>query len=310
VAAEEPDAYASGVTGPLSPPTAREPAAPAADPGGEYRRLSDLAREARLGQPAPPGARPRANAYASGEPFAPHGPYGSYGRQDQSPYHYQTYDLEDHAPAATPAPRRPRSFIGLLTICLALIVGGIMVAAQPTAASTSTSLSLAGGAVLVTIGAGLLIATWFGRGAGLVATGTIVALVLIAGTTLNGIPTRIGSYTWEPLDATHSSRVYAIGIGDGTLNLSDTRVAAGSRTRFDASVSIGQLKVIVPPTARVEVFASSRIGDIKIDQSVRSGPDVQYERILEPEIAGATPAPTFELHLKAGLGDVEVRRAA
>ncbi|GAA4581162.1 hypothetical protein GCM10023194_11590 [Planotetraspora phitsanulokensis] len=268
-------------------------AAPPTESG--YRRLSDLAREARAGT----------YGYASGEPFAPHGPYSV----------REPYRPEGPPPAAPPPPprpvkpKRPKSFIGGLTLCLALIVGGVMAAVQQSGTG-SVSLPMVGGAVLVTIGAGLLVATWFGRGAGLVVLGMFVSLVLVAGSTVNGIPKKVGSFVWHPVTVTQASEDYTLGMGEGRLDLSDVPLTPGARVRFNASVAVGQITVIVPATARVQVYGYTRLGEVKIDHKVEDGADVQFDRVLEPEVTGTGDAPTIELHVKAGIGDVEVRRAA
>ncbi|MBX6169680.1 MAG: hypothetical protein IRY84_18910 [Thermobispora bispora] len=178
------------------------------------------------------------------------------------------------------------------------------------AGSGSVGLTVVGGAVLVTIGAGLLVATWFGRGAGLIAAGTIVALVLVGSSTVNGVPRKIGSFVWHPVGSVQTPGTYELGIGEGKLDLSDVTLKPGGRVRFDASVSLGQLTVIVPPTARVEVHGYAKLGEVRIDHKVEDGTDVRFDRVLEPEEPVEGDAPTIELHVKAGLGDVEVRRGA
>jgi hypothetical protein len=282
----------------------------ASDGRGGYRRLADLASEAReQGDHGAPDGGPAAG-YSSGEPFAPHGPYDRPAAYGADPYLDRPYDLAEHRPApAVAAPRRRRSFIGLVTMLLALIIGGIMVAAHP-GATAQSNLTLAGGAVLITIGGGLLVAAWFGRGAGLVAAGTLVSLALVAGTAFNGLPTNVGSFSWAPASAAQIDSDYSVSIGDGKLDLSGTEVAPGSHTTINASISLGELKVIVPPTARVDVYAYSRLGDVRVDHSTRSGPNVRFHKVLSPEVTGEGEPPTFELHLKANVGDVEVRRAA
>ncbi|WP_182898569.1 PspC domain-containing protein [Microbispora sp. H10830] len=308
-----PAGWAPGVPGPsVSAPPA----------GDGYRRLSDLAREARAGAYGDSGAQDHrhgmrghgagGHGYGAGEPFAPHGPftrrepYQPYG----SPYPPPSPYAPPTPPLARPAkPKRPRSFVSGLTICLALIVGGIMVTMQRTG-SGSVGLPVVGGAVLVTIGAGLLVAAWFGRGAALIAAGTIVALVLVGSSTVNGIPRKVGSFVWHPVGSVQSPGAYELGIGEGKLDLSDVTLKPGGRVRFDASVSMGQLTVIVPTTARVEVHGSAKLGEVKIDHKVEDGSDVRFDRVLEPETPVEGDVPTIELHVKAGLGDVEVRRAA
>ncbi len=316
--------------------TEAPPADAVSGAGTEYRRLADLAREARAAHqdaPSTSSTSPASSGYgrpgygaagapvaprygtgrfggggfdSSGEPFAPRGPYRPHDAHP--PYEPQYWGYDKRGGTRPARPDRPKSFIGALTVFIAFMVGGIMVAAQ--SSSTTFNLPVVGGVVLITIGAGLLVATWFGRGAGLVATGTIVALLLVAGSTMNGIPKKIGSYTWEPVDSSQAVRTYSVGIGDGTLDLRSTKLLPGSRTRFDASVSIGELKIIVPRTARVEVFGYTRLGDVKIEHTVQGGADVHHDKVLEPDVKPSGSVPVIELHVKAGIGDVEVHRAA
>lgn len=257
----------------------------------------------------PPYTATRMPFDSSGEPFSPYGPYRPLDpSRRQQPY--SPYDLPGSSlpPQKTARPRRPRTFVGLITVFLALIVGGIIVAVQ--SPSGSVNMTAVGGAMLITIGAGLLVAAWYGRGTALVAMGTIIALALVAGSTLTGMPRKFGTYHWEPTSLADASRTYAVGIGEGTLDLSELPLTPGSRTVFDASISVGQLEVILPPTARAEIDAYTKIGDVKIDHLVEGGADVHHKKILEPEVQPKGDAPTIVLNIKAGIGDVEVRRAA
>ncbi|WP_436761122.1 PspC domain-containing protein [Streptosporangium sp. V21-05] len=270
---------------------------------------------------APPEYGPRAAPYApygaarplfdsSGEPFSPYGPYQPLDPrrrpQPYSPY----YDPAAYGGTvvAPPRPQRRRSLVGSMTICLAIIVGGIIVAIQ--SASGPVNMTVVGGAALVVIGAGLLIATWFGRGAGLVATGTVLSIALIAGSTLGGMPKKFGNYTWEPATLSEVARTYSVGVGEGRLDLGDLVLPPGSRTIVDASVSVGEISVILPSTARIEVNGSTKFGDVKIDHVVEGGADIEHNKILEPEVAPKGDVATIVLNIKAGIGDVEVRRAA
>ncbi|MCG5217263.1 PspC domain-containing protein [Streptosporangium soli] len=238
---------------------------------------------------------------SSGAPFAPHGPF-------------RPLDPRLRYGAGTiPVPvrqRRPRTFLGTITVFLAFIVGGIVVAIQGTSGAT-ISMPVVGGAMLLTVGAGLLVATWFGRGAALVAAGTVLALVVaLASSTMMEAPRSVGSFTWQPTNLATASRSYDVGVGDGTLDLTRLKLPAGSRTEFDASVSLGELVVILPPDVRVEVTGMARLGDIQIDHSVKGGSNVRHERKLEPEAPPKGRVATVVLTLKVGVGDVEVRRAA
>ncbi|MEV4391924.1 PspC domain-containing protein [Nonomuraea sp. NPDC049607] len=267
----------------------------------------------------PPGYRPQPRTaidYSGyGEPFAPKGPYRPLDparrQAGYSPYDPALYGRPAPGQAHSPAPRqrRPKSFIGVITILLAIIVGGIVVAVQARSAA-GVSPTIVGGAVLITIGAGLLIAAWWGRGAGLVAAGTTVALLIGVGLMLGGLPRNVGDSTWYLTKPSEAGRVYDVGVGEGRLDLTELKALPGTSLTFDARVSVGELTVIVPPTARVEVHASNKVGDIKVDQSIRGGVDIKFDKVLEPEIRSADEEFTIVLNLRGGLGDMEVRRGA
>ncbi|WP_433372906.1 PspC domain-containing protein [Streptosporangium sp. CA-115845] len=271
-------------------------------------------------RPAPPPGdvppepyRPARPSFdSSGAPFSPYGPYQPLDpRKRQQPYSpYAPYPPSGYGATVTapPRPRRPRSFVGGVTIFLAMIVGGIIVAIQ--SASGPVNMTVAGGAALVVIGAGLLAAAWFGRGAGLVATGTILSLALVAGPMLGGMPKKFGDYRWQPTTLSEMARSYSVGVGEGVLDLSELALPPGSRTVVDVSVSVGEVSVILPATARVEVRGHTRFGDVKIDHTVEGGADIRHDRILEPEVTPKGDVATIVLTIKAGIGDVEVRRAA
>lgn len=271
-------------------------------------------------RPAPPRGDVPAEPYhparpsfdSSGAPFSPYGPYQPLDpRKRQQPYSpYAPYPPSGYGATVTapPRPRRPRSFVGGVTIFLAMIVGGIIVAIQ--SASGPVNMTVAGGAALVVIGAGLLAAAWFGRGAGLVATGTILSIALVAGPMLGGMPKKFGSYHWQPTSLSEMARSYSVGVGDGVLDLSEVALPPGSRTAVDVSLSVGEISVILPATARIEVRGHTRFGDVKIDHTVEGGADIRHDRILEPEVPPKGDVATIVLNIKAGIGDVEVRRAA
>ncbi len=257
-----------------------------------------------------PQPRPAVGHTRYGEPFAPHGPYRPLDPAkragDQSPYDPILYGRPVPRPERKP---RPKSFIGVITILLAIIIGGIVVAVQARSAA-GVSPTIVGGAMLITIGAGLLVAAWWGRGAGLVAAGTTVALILSLGLTLGGLPRNIGSSEWSPTTLAELNAVYDVGIGDGRLDLSDLKLAPGTTATVNTAISLGELEVIVPSTVRLEVHATNKVGDITVDQSIRGGVNVRLDKVLEPETKPDGAVSTLVLNLRGGVGDMEVRRAA
>ncbi|WP_187281626.1 PspC domain-containing protein [Nonomuraea sp. C10] len=256
-----------------------------------------------------PLAGHRETRYGSyGEPFAPHGPYQPLDPAKRGGG-YSPYDPALYGVPLPKRQKRPKSFIGAITILLATIIGGILVAVQA-ASPSGVQPTIVGGAVLVTIGAGLLIAAWWGKGAGLVAAGTTVALLIGIGLMFGGLPAKVGSAVWQPLTVEETRQVFDVGVGDGELDLSKLALKPGSTVEVRAAVSVGTLDVVVPPDARVEVHATNKVGDIQVDQSLRGGLEVRLDRVMEPEVAPEGEPATIVLHIRGGVGDLEVRRAA
>ncbi|GAA2311885.1 hypothetical protein GCM10010149_73310 [Nonomuraea roseoviolacea subsp. roseoviolacea] len=263
-------------------------------------------------QPSGP-QRPR-DAFPPRPPFPPPPPGDAYQPLDprrRAGAGYSPYDPVLYGrPVPRPRrPRRPPSFIGPITLLLAFIVGGIIVAVQARSGA-DVSPVVVGGAVLVTIGVGLLVAAWWGRGAGLVAAGTGVAFLLAFAMMVGGLPRNVGDYVWTPRTAAEANRPYEVALGEGRLDLSELRIAPGTSLTLNARVNLGELTVIVPSETRVEVHASNKVGDIQIDQSIRGGTDIRFDKVLEPETTTKGPVSTIVLNLRSGFGDMEVRRAA
>ncbi|MGW0802018.1 PspC domain-containing protein [Nonomuraea sp. NPDC002799] len=266
-------------------------------------------------RPSAYGPEPRTavDYTAYGEPFAPKGPYQPLDPA-RRPGGYSPYDPAHFGRTLPPQQqrerkRRPKSFIGVITFLLAIITGGIVVAVQASSAA-GVSPTIVGGAMLITVGAGLLIAAWWGRGAGLVAVGTMITLVVAMGFMLGGLPRNIGTSDWTPTSVAEAATRYDVGIGDGRLDLSELTLTPGSTVTFNAAVSVGELTVIVPPTARVEVHATNKVGDITLEQTLKGGVDIRLDKVLEPELTPKGKISTIVLNLKGGVGDMEVRRAA
>ncbi|MEV4801838.1 PspC domain-containing protein [Nonomuraea sp. NPDC049421] len=257
---------------------------------------------------------PTAIDHSQGAPFAPHGPYrpldparrAGYSPYDPAFYGRPPMPVHPRRPQRRP---QPKSYIGAITVLLAIIIGGIVVAVQARSAA-GVSPTIVGGAMLITFGAGLLVAAWWGRGAGLVAGGTTVALLIGMGLMLGGVPKSIGPSEWAPTSVAEAARLYDVGLGDGRLDLSELALPPGTKVTFNAAVQAGELEVIVPPTVRVEVHATNKVGDIMIGQSLRGGVDLRINRVLEPEVKPEGKLSTIVLNLKGGLGDMTVRHAA
>jgi phage shock protein PspC (stress-responsive transcriptional regulator) len=231
------------------------------------------------------------------------------------------------APPEPPTQRERRgSWLGFLTLAVAAVVGGVLVATGVPDSDSGVSVVVA--SVLVVIGLGLVVGTWAGRSRGLIAWGILATLALVAVATFD-VPLRggTGERRWTPATvAAAEAAPYRLTAGEGRLDLSDIRPPAGSTADVEASVTVGRLVVDVPADATIEVNGHVGMGHLALQtdpgRSVdRGGLNVtaNYTDAAEtaPPATGSDPtdSPTeaatgrIVLDLEVGLGELEVRRA-
>jgi phage shock protein PspC (stress-responsive transcriptional regulator) len=111
----------------------------------------------------------------------------------------------------------------------------------------------------------------------------------------------IGTRTYVPAAAADVHRDYKLGIGRLRLDLSGVRLPRGE-TDVDARVGIGELVVTVPANAAVRVKGDAQVGAVDVFDRHADGHDAGLT-------VGATGHRVLVLHVRAGLGQVTVKRA-
>jgi phage shock protein PspC (stress-responsive transcriptional regulator) len=231
----------------------------------------------------------------------------------------------------TPPPaktERQASWLGFVTLAVAAVVGGVMVAiGVPNDSDTGVPAIVA--AILVVIGLGLVVGTWAGRSRGLIAWGILTTLVLVAVATFD-VPLRggTGQRTWTPSTvAAAEAAPYRLAAGEGTLDLGDLVVPSGDTVDVEASVTAGRLVVDVPADATIEVNGHVGMGHLALLTDPQRRVDrggfnlsADYTDAADTPRAstdtGTTTSTTEEpagrivLDLEVGLGELEVRRAS
>jgi phage shock protein PspC (stress-responsive transcriptional regulator) len=209
----------------------------------------------------------------------------------------------------------PRSPVPGVTLAGLLIVVGVLVLLTR---FTPWDIGARGflGAALLVVGLGLVAAAFSGgrraRG-GLLALGIVLSLALLAASTGPWRGGEVGDRTYRPVTAGDVHPVYSGGVGDLTVDLSGVdlpgRALPGPadpiRTRITHGV--GDLEVLVPRSADVEIHVDNGLGDVDVFGQGDRG-DGFYP--------GTGPAswtgdgnPEFTITINAGVGDVEVSRA-
>ncbi|MEU1124586.1 PspC domain-containing protein [Streptomyces sp. NPDC005899] len=225
-----------------------------------------------------------------------------------------TAAFPSRAPHRPPGTRGPRP-IGGLVFLLALAAAGLGTGLSWEAHPLGTSLQFGLAAALAVFGAGLLVASVIGR----TGFGTIVLAVLTAGLLAgaSSVPKDIGTdwvrKEWRPASVAAVQPRYELGAGVAKLDLSAITVPVGDTVRTGVEVGAGVVRVVVPNGVTVKVDAGTGLGDIRLftgaHDGIRLATDLRERRTVGP-LKDSKPAGTVQLDLEAGVGQLEVTRAA
>ncbi|MQA81953.1 MAG: PspC domain-containing protein [Streptosporangiales bacterium] len=225
------------------------------------------------------------------------------------------------APPPPPRPRiRPRSITFLVWLLAATAGGVVFWLQQRQVVDGDLRIPLA--VALGTLGLGLVVSTWVGR-AGVKGWGVLLTIALGLTTVFAGFTTdiRVEPVTWKPTSAAQLERQqpYEAGVSSATLDLTHLPETDGVTYPARVRLSAGQIIVLVPRSATVDVSLSCTqcVGNV-LGQGV-GGNDRGLDRTFPPEGgAGLTPesgssadpkGPVIDLSLSVSAGNVEVRRA-
>jgi phage shock protein PspC (stress-responsive transcriptional regulator) len=213
-------------------------------------------------------------------------------------------------PPVPPAPPKEKSVLGRLTLGVALLVTGSLVALDLADVISVSAVTVLASALAV-VALGLVVGTFIGRSRGLIVMGIVLALVLIP---LSAIPRGID---WNTGDGT-GNRIYRVqtmadlrpeyALGAGSLRLDLRALDPTTPTDIDVSIGAGDVIVMLPEGVPATVNSDVGIGTITMpDEPERNGVDVT--QTWAPPGAPATPsAGSFHLTLSAGIGTVTVNR--
>jgi phage shock protein PspC (stress-responsive transcriptional regulator) len=112
----------------------------------------------------------------------------------------------------------------------------------------------------------------------LIAFGTLFALLLVAAAIFAAVVHvhlghGVGGRSYFVTSPSELRQKYELGIGDLTLDMRDLSLPAGE-THVKARVDVGDLDVIVPPDAAVQVHGDAEIGRVEVLGRIGDGRDV------------------------------------
>ncbi|MFE9255095.1 PspC domain-containing protein [Streptomyces sp. NPDC006879] len=210
--------------------------------------------------------------------------------------------------------RQPSGGMGGRVFLFALLAGGLGTSltwrSQPLGVSLQTGLALA----LAVIGLGLVVGSRWGRvRLGTVVLGLVTALLMgLASVLPRDIGTDWARTEWRPSSVAALRDGYELGTGVATLDLSEVDLAPGQSAKVRVEVGAGRLLLVLPVGATAKADIHVGLGEVKLPGERHNGVlvrnDITQSATLTPP-TGSPPGGTFELTLRTGVGQVEVRRA-
>lgn len=157
---------------------------------------------------------------------------------------------------------------------------------------------------LIIIGVAMLFAAQGGRTRGLFVWGVILCVLLAGSTTFNVTASGgIGDRVVVVSSSEQLAPSYELGMGSLVLDLSGLTLESGI-TEVAVHVGVGDLSVILPPSAEVFVEAHASVGEVALPDG---GADGVGARRSYRSAGYDTAVTALRLELSVGLGSVEVR---
>jgi len=206
-------------------------------------------------------------------------------------------------------PALPRSPIPRITVAALLIVAGLM-AAITNLSDWDIDPRIVLGGLLAVVGLGLVAAAFSkGRTArgGLIALGAVLSLALFVVSTVDtGADGGMGDRTYRPATVAELRDVYSGGVGDVTVDLSRLdQGISGRGLEVDIQHGVGDLDVIVPRSADVQLEGHQGLGDMEVFDR---GSETDGFFAGEGRSWSDDGRAEFVITINSGVGDVEVSR--
>jgi phage shock protein PspC (stress-responsive transcriptional regulator)/predicted membrane protein len=252
--------------------------------------------------PTPPAfsapAAPGAYGQTTGTAYAPAAPAAA-------PTQPIVYPPPVAPPAPTPPPRPPRSPLGKVTLSLALVAAGALVAWNlATTHDVPAEIVLA--VCLAVVGLGLVVGGFAGRARRLIFVGALLVIATTAaGVSHVGLRGGIGDRSWAPRSVAAVHDTYRLGIGQARLDLSQVQFAPGETVTVAFRQGVGDLLIVVPAQVPIDVVTDVSAGAIRMPSGAEQNGTSVHQRYVDPPDA----APVITIDAELGVGSVEVRRA-
>jgi phage shock protein PspC (stress-responsive transcriptional regulator) len=206
------------------------------------------------------------------------------------------------APVAKAPPRpRPRSPLGWYVVAaLLLTIGSMALVSQ--VGSIQVEPGQFFGAALAVIGIGLMVGAWWGRARILILLALLLLPVAVTASFVTApLKGGVGDVRFAPANSAELRTEYRLIGGRLVLDLTNLVPSTWGPIHIAASVALGQLVVILPRGASVQLQSHVGAGDAIIFDARDTGTSLD-NRYVRTQPYG----PTYVLNLESGIGEVLV----
>lgn len=198
------------------------------------------------------------------------------------------------------APPRPRSPLAWYVVAALLLAIGAL-ALVSNAAEVAVSPGQFFGVALAVTGIGLVIGAWWGRARILILLALLLLPLAVTASFITApLEGGVGVPRFTPANAAELREEYRLLGGTLTLDLTDLRIGA-QPVHIAASVAVGQLVIILPRDASIDLRARVGAGQVTFFDTYDAGTSLD-DRYVRHYVDG----PTYVLDLQGGIGDVLV----
>lgn len=219
----------------------------------------------------------------------------------------------------TPPRERTRGIgfaAGLLTLGAAILTGVAVTTQAGRLAWQGSHLAVGIAAGLAVLGLGIVIAGIAGRRSGWLAPFAIAAMTasVFVSVMPDGLtqPFSVGERTHQP-DMLAAEQSFQLGIGDMLVDLTDADFSGEGVEKVNATVGMGELRLVVPEDVRVTVNASGGAGELLAFDSNEGGAQTSRGGTILGETFTYGPEGAKEdiiVDAEVGLGQVTIRTGA
>lgn len=157
------------------------------------------------------------------------------------------------------------------------------------------------GLALGVIGIGLIIGTWWGHARWLILLGVLLLPFAISASFVTApLEGGFGSQRFSPTTPQELQDEYRLVGGRMVLDLTDLQ-GGSEPTAVEASVAMGELRVLLPEDAGFELDASVGAGELTVLDVTQSGSRIEDRQVIEGD------GPQFLLDLEAGVGEIHIQ---